>query len=122
MSAVTDAVVSALRSLLAHTDPWRTGRGTDDELAARRQAVEALNAFDSAALASPPESGIPEATDEERLDFEQDRRFKILFAIMEELEQYGISRDCDLKDPVKCGVWATRVYENIVAALNEGRQ
>lgn len=65
---------------------------------------------------------MPEPTEAERLEFEYDRRFKILFAIMEELEQYGISRNCDLQDPVKCGVWATRVYENIVAALNEGRQ
>lgn len=67
-------------------------------------------------------SEIAEADEDQRLEFENDRRFKILFAIMEELEQYGISRNCDLQDPVKCGVWATRVYENIVRALNEGRQ
>lgn len=67
-------------------------------------------------------SEIPVANDEERDAFEEDRRFKILFAIAEVLHEYGESRDCDLKDVVKSGVWAARVYENIVAALNEGRQ
>ncbi len=63
-----------------------------------------------------------ETDDEQRRAFEEERRFKIIFAIAEVLQEYGESRDCDLKDVVKCGVWTQRVYESIVRALNEGRQ
>lgn len=45
-----ERLVKALRNMLAMTDPYREERGTEAEIAARRDAVAALNAFDSAAL------------------------------------------------------------------------
>lgn len=55
--AASTALVEALRELLAHTDPYRDGRGTDAEISARRKAVLALNGFDSHKLLASAKEG-----------------------------------------------------------------